>query len=704
MKKSLSLLLVIVILLSFLPTLSGTAAERALSYVSASDTLWLDTFQDGNVSGYYIDAGDNTREVVSDPDDPTNKVYHIVKDTYCRSKTMRWYGAEQNGIYSGYTTTQFDIRFSGSQDYDWDYWELFLRLNPYTECQMVEVRTDSRGNCYLSVNDGGTWEMWGESFPEETWHTISISVNQSVGCWNLYFDGQLIQGDIKFANNAAKTSRLHAFYFVCGNSSVKGNEIYLDNVCGYRGTPNTSGVPQAPTATPTQTPTPTEEPSSAPITTPKPWDEDDLTVAFIGGSITEGTGASSLSRGYAGQVGEWFRETYSDKNVNVINAGFGGTASNFGMFRLKNQVIDQSPDIVFVEFAVNDWDYGDYSARKYMEGIVRSLLNAEKVPQIVFVYTTRYFGSFQSMKASHQVIADYYGIPVIDVGAAIEAKVSSGTNVYSLLGDGVHPTQAGHNLYAQTIINCLSTQSSTYLKAPTPRENPFISGNIVYQPRTVNIWDNGTRTGNWTSSTFRDGSGAPATEMKISTSGAAGSEISFTFYGKYIGFSYVMSSAVGSVTYYIDGVRAGTYSTQYSAINYEKGTATILRDNLSEGWHTIRLVVNEGNPVKLGDFLIDDGAIRVSEYPYEVKSVSVGTYATMVTVERNEIVSGNAPYLMVAAYDSNHRLLAMGVKDISEGGVYSVPMNLSGKTVAKTKAWVWDSFSGMTPLSTVYGE
>ena len=635
MKKSVAMLLVWVMFFVMLPT-AGKAESRALSYVSAENTLWLDTFETDDLSGYYNDSGNNLREIVSDPDNTGNKVYHIQKDTYTNSKNLRWYGAEHNAVFSGYETTQFDARFHGADNYDWDYWEIKLRLDPYAEIGLVNVRTDANGSCFVSLNDGGSWLIPADPFPENTWHTFSLSMNQEEALWNFYLDGVLVAEDMTVPDSNVKTRLFHGVYFCCSNQTVTGNEIWLDNVCGYWGLPAISAaVPTAsPTAVPTQTPAPVEVP------TPEPWTENDLTVAFLGGSITEGTGANGLSSGYAAQVGEWFRTTYTDKNVTVVNAGYGGTGSNFGMFRLYDQVLRKSPDILFVEFAVNDNDYGEYVARKYMEGIVRSALHAKKVPRIIFVYTTKYWNGFSNMKAAHREVAEYYGIPSVDVGAVVEERVANGANVYSLLGDGVHPTQTGHNLYAQTIIDALSAHPEEYLVLPAAKETPLLDGNEVVCPRTVSIAEHAAFTGDWTVSSYQDGSGAPATYMKTAVSGTAGAEFTMDFYGKYLGLSYVMSNATGYLTYYIDGKRIGMVGTAYNAISYEKGTAKVLKDDLSEDWHTLRMVVYGDAPVKLGSILVDDGAVAASPPLLGDVSGDGWVNAKDVTLLRRAIAAG----------------------------------------------------------------
>ena len=73
-----------------------------------------------------------------------------------------------------------------------------------------------------------------------------------------------------------------------------------------------------------------------------------LTIGFIGGSITQGAGASSEKTNYVSLVGEYLKSTFSDKDVTIINAGIPGTDSKYGWYRLENDVISYNPDIVFI--------------------------------------------------------------------------------------------------------------------------------------------------------------------------------------------------------------------------------------------------------------------------------------------------------------------------------------------------------------------
>ena len=75
------------------------------------------------------------------------------------------------------------------------------------------------------------------------------------------------------------------------------------------------------------------------------------TIAYFGGSITEGAGASDANKTcWRAQTTAWFRRQYPKTAITEINAAIGVTGSTLGAFRLQRDVLDKKPDLVFVEF------------------------------------------------------------------------------------------------------------------------------------------------------------------------------------------------------------------------------------------------------------------------------------------------------------------------------------------------------------------
>ena len=73
-----------------------------------------------------------------------------------------------------------------------------------------------------------------------------------------------------------------------------------------------------------------------------------MTVAFMGGSITAKVDC------WVPQTTDMLRRLYPDVTWTGINAGVGGTGAHWGAFRLEKDVTAYQPDLIFLEFAVND--------------------------------------------------------------------------------------------------------------------------------------------------------------------------------------------------------------------------------------------------------------------------------------------------------------------------------------------------------------
>lgn len=68
-----------------------------------------------------------------------------------------------------------------------------------------------------------------------------------------------------------------------------------------------------------------------------------------------------------GGLADWLAHKYGS-HITVINSGMAGMASNTGVDRLKEKVIDQNPDTVIIEFSIND-AYTGYAPDKVDHGI-----------------------------------------------------------------------------------------------------------------------------------------------------------------------------------------------------------------------------------------------------------------------------------------------------------------------------------------------
>ena len=171
----------------------------------------------------------------------------------------------------------------------------------------------------------------------------------------------------------------------------------------------------------------------------------DLTVAFIGGSITAGSVAIH-GGGYADIAANWLVRHITE-GLKYVNAGIGGTDSSFGMARFERDVLSKDPDIIFIEYAVNDYPGRTWLPETF-ESMVRTALNAEGNPAVVIVLCRGGEGNIAQMTA----VAELYGIPVVNESGAIGYGIDKGAFTEEFFRpDGTHPEDWGHQVMSDMI-------------------------------------------------------------------------------------------------------------------------------------------------------------------------------------------------------------------------------------------------------------
>ena len=163
-----------------------------------------------------------------------------------------------------------------------------------------------------------------------------------------------------------------------------------------------------------------------------------LTIAYIGGSITQGSNASSSNNCYAYLSYSWFADTFTECDITYVNAGIGGTDSWLGVHRAYEDVIINDPDIVIVEYSVND---GKSLNKETYDSLIRNLLESESEPAVIALLLAHENGSYAK---EHAPIAFKYQVPIISYSALLTDKTISWDSVGDK--DGVHPKDTGHQL------------------------------------------------------------------------------------------------------------------------------------------------------------------------------------------------------------------------------------------------------------------
>ncbi|MFC5402027.1 SGNH/GDSL hydrolase family protein [Cohnella soli] len=191
-----------------------------------------------------------------------------------------------------------------------------------------------------------------------------------------------------------------------------------------------------------------------------------VTVAFLGGSITEGYGASDPDKtSWRALTERYFMEKHPDMLWSFVNAGVGGTNSSFGAHRLRRHVfLDGAVDLLFVEFAVNDGQKrlrspeGAAETIRGMEGIVRQCRTLSPSADIVLLYSADADNMAESEPffiAAHEKVASHYGLPSVSFVGGVREWMEKGGAWESLAPDGVHPNDSGYAFYAALLCEFL---------------------------------------------------------------------------------------------------------------------------------------------------------------------------------------------------------------------------------------------------------
>ena len=176
---------------------------------------------------------------------------------------------------------------------------------------------------------------------------------------------------------------------------------------------------------------------------------EEVTVGYIGGSITQGTSAGN-ELCYARLTTNYLEEMYPDAKINYVNAGIGATGSYIGVHRVTNDLLSHSPDLVFVEFSVNDTTEFTERNKESYDSLLRTIWNSSKNPAIITVATTQEDGT--SFQEQHAEIVKHYDLPMISYRNTILDTIEHGDITWKdISGDNIHPNVPGHKIVAQLL-------------------------------------------------------------------------------------------------------------------------------------------------------------------------------------------------------------------------------------------------------------
>ena len=188
-----------------------------------------------------------------------------------------------------------------------------------------------------------------------------------------------------------------------------------------------------------------------------------ITLATIGGSITEGAGASSYKECWASRFHIRFRTEYgaaNGSNVCFVNAGVGGTPSPFGYMRYQREVVnrvpaadtDGLPDVVVIEFSVNDWE--EPTKHRCFESMVKEILDAPNEPAVILLFAV--FRNGFNLQNDLRRIGKNYDLMMVSIKDGFYCHFGKELKKEGFFSDEYHPTSLGHRIMTDCLMQAVT--------------------------------------------------------------------------------------------------------------------------------------------------------------------------------------------------------------------------------------------------------
>lgn len=169
----------------------------------------------------------------------------------------------------------------------------------------------------------------------------------------------------------------------------------------------------------------------------------DVNVLVVGDSIGAGAGTQTEGQQWYTQLQSYLK-TVNNGSVSVTNVSMGGNASYAGYVRTMALNDDVGYDLAIICYGQNDG--ADGFSTNY-ESIIRAIRSKYPDCSIISILESSQREYTEKM-TTIQSICEHYSIPVADTIAAFN---NSGKAYDDLTGDGVHPNEAGQEIYFETV-------------------------------------------------------------------------------------------------------------------------------------------------------------------------------------------------------------------------------------------------------------
>jgi lysophospholipase L1-like esterase len=152
------------------------------------------------------------------------------------------------------------------------------------------------------------------------------------------------------------------------------------------------------------------------------------------------------------------KEIYPFAVINVINTAIGGENSKSGAQRFDTDVLTHKPDIIFIDYGLNDRPIGLGRARNAWEEMIEKAL--EKNIKVVLLTPSPDLTSdildAENELAKHAAqirkLSEKYSVGLVDVYEKFRQIAASGDSLSKYMSQLTHPNEKGHAVIAGEIL------------------------------------------------------------------------------------------------------------------------------------------------------------------------------------------------------------------------------------------------------------
>ena len=185
-----------------------------------------------------------------------------------------------------------------------------------------------------------------------------------------------------------------------------------------------------------------------------------INIVFHGHSVPAGyfkTPVVNTLDAYPFLVLKRLKERYPHAVINVINTAIGGENSQQGAKRFKTEVLTHQPDLIFIDYALNDRRIGLETAYKAWEKMIKKALNnhikvillTPSPDQRVNLLETN--NELEQHRNQIEKLAKMNGLGFVDSYLLFKEKVQAGEEISLYMSQVNHPNKKGHQLIADEI-------------------------------------------------------------------------------------------------------------------------------------------------------------------------------------------------------------------------------------------------------------